>query len=64
MTAKKIKPAEAWGVVWPDGALYSRTFVGLRSARQFAKDFSESPERPLDVIRVRITPVTKRKVKR
>lgn len=61
----KIKPAEAWGVVWPDGALYSRTFVGPRSARQFAKDFSESPERPLVVVRVRITPVTtKRKVKR
>jgi len=57
----KIKPVLAWGVVWPNGGLHSRTFVGERSARYFALSFADSPKRPLNIVRVRITVVQSKK---
>ena len=60
----KIKPVKAWGVLWPDGKLYSRTFVGVKSARYFAMSFAADIKRPLEIVRVEIRVVPKRRAKK
>ena len=56
----KIKPVKAWGVVWPDGGLHTRTFVGPQSAKYFAISFG-GLSKPLKVVRVEIRVLPKRK---
>lgn len=59
----KVKPVRAYGVVWPDGKLHKRTFVGKRSARYFAMSFADDIKRPLEIVRVEIRVIPKRRAK-